>query len=156
MVILKKKLVNKLISRNLSISTAESCTGGLLSSCITSIPSASKIFNTGLITYSNSSKNKLLKIPKKILKRDGAVSKSVCILMIKNLCRITKTDICVSITGIAGPSGGSPSKPVGLIYVGIKYRKKLICKKFLIKNKGRNYIQKETVKKTLQLISLII
>ena len=156
MVILKKKLVNKLISRNLSISTAESCTGGLLSSCITSIPNASKIFNTGLITYSNSSKNKLLKIPKKILKRDGAVSKSVCILMIKNLCRITKTDICVSITGIAGPSGGSPSKPVGLIYVGIKYRKKLICKKFLIKNKGRNYIQKETVKKTLQLISLII
>jgi len=152
MVLLKKKLIKKLTNKNLTISVVESCTGGLLSAEITSVPNASKVFKMGLITYSNNSKNKLLKIPKQVLLKYGAVSKFVCLLLVKNLAKITKTNICVSITGIAGPSGGTSLKPVGLVFVGIKYGKKLLYRKFLIKNRSRNYIQRETVKKTLKLI----
>ena len=122
------KLVNLLIKKRISISFAESCTGGLLSSTITSIPNASKVFKIGLITYSNHSKNKLLKISKNLLNKYGAVSKPVCLAMVKNINKIAKTDLSISITGIAGPSGGTPLKPVGLIYIGIKFRKKLVCK----------------------------
>ena len=150
------KLVNLLIKKRISISFAESCTGGLLSSAITSIPHASKVFKMGLITYSNHSKNKLLKISKNLLNKYGAVSKPVCLAMANSINKIAKTDLSISITGIAGPSGGTPLKPVGLIYIGIKFRKKLVCKKFLIKNKNRNYVQKETVKKTLRLLSNLI
>ena len=150
------KLVNLLIKKRISISFAESCTGGLLSSTITSIPNASKVFKIGLTTYSNHSKNKLLKISKNLLNKYGAVSKQVCLAMAKNINKIAKTDLSISITGIAGPSGGTPLKPVGLIYIGIKFRKKLVCKKLLIKNKNRNYVQKETVKKTLRLLSNLI
>ena len=150
------KLVNLLIKKRISISFAESCTGGLLSSSITSIPYASKVFKMGLITYSNHSKNKLLKISKNLLNKYGAVSKPVCLAMANSINKIAKTDLSISITGIAGPSGGTPLKPVGLIYIGIKFRKKLVCKKFLIKNKNRNYVQKETVKKTLRLLSNLI
>ena len=110
----------------------------------------------GLITYSNHSKNKLLKISKNLLNKYGAVSKPVCLAMANSINKIAKTDLSISITGIAGPSGGTPLKPVGLIYIGIKFRKKLVCKKFLIKNKNRNYVQKETVKKTLRLLSNLI
>ena len=153
---LATKLVNLLIKKKISISFAESCTGGLLSSTITSIPHSSKAFKLGLITYSNHSKNKLLKISKNLLNKYGAVSKQVCLAMAKNINKIAKTDLSISITGIAGPSGGTPLKPVGLIYIGIKFRKKLVCKKLLIKNKNRNYVQKETVKKTLRLLSNLI
>ena len=152
MVLLKKKLIKKLTNKNLTISVVESCTGGLLSAEITSVPNASKVFKMGLITYSNNSKNKLLKIPRQVLLKYGAVSKFVCLLLVKNLAKITKTNICVSITGIAGPSGGTSLKPVGLVFVGIKYGKKLLYRKFLIKNRSRNYIQREAVKKTLKLI----
>ena len=153
---LATKLLNLLIKKRISISFAESCTGGLLSSTITSIPNASKVFQIGLTTYSNHSKNKLLKISKNLLNKYGAVSKPVCLAMAKNINKIAKTDLSISITGIAGPSGGTPLKPVGLIYIGIKFRKKLVCKKLLIKNKNRNYVQKETVKKTLRLLSNLI
>ena len=104
----------------------------------------------------NSEIIKLLKISKKFLLKYGSVSKQTCILMAKNLNKLTKTDISISITGIAGPSGGSSNKPIGLVYVGTKFKKKLICKKFLIKNKSRNYIQNQAVKKTLKLISNFI
>ena len=153
---LVKKVVNKLIKKKLTISIAESCTGGLLSSHFTQIPKASETYTFGIITYSNESKNKFLKISKKFISKYGSVSKQTCILMAKNLNKLSKTDISISITGIAGPRGGSLSKPVGLVYVGIKIKKKILCKKFLIKNKSRIYIQKETVKKTLKLISNLI
>jgi len=153
---LVKKVVNKLIKKKLTISIAESCTGGLLSSYFTQIPKASETYTFGVITYSNESKNKFLKISKKFLSKYGSVSKQTCILMAKNLNKLTKTDISISITGIAGPSGGSSNKPIGLVYVGTKFKKKLICKKLLIKNKSRNYIQSQTVKKTLKLISNFI
>ena len=149
---LSLKLVNKLKKRKLKISVVESCTGGMLSSNITSINGSSKVFNFGLITYSNKSKISLLKINNKLIQKYGAVSKEVCSSMVKNLNKISKTNISLSITGIAGPSGGSKKKPIGLVYIGLKKNNLLIVKKFLFKNNGRTYIQKAAVNKSLKLI----
>ena len=149
---LSKKLVNTLIKKKLTVSTAESCTGGLLSSTITSVDGSSKAFTLGLTTYSNQSKTNVLKISKKTIRKYGSVSEQVCLAMVKNLSKITKTNIYISITGIAGPSGGTKKKPVGLVYVGIKIGNKILVKKYLFKNKGRAYIQKNAVSKSLLLI----
>ena len=148
---LSNLLVEKLKKKKFTISVAESCTGGLLASNITSIPNVSKVFLLGLVTYSNNSKIKLLMIPRKIIEKYGAVSKEICIKMLKNLNKITKTDVSISITGIAGPAGGTKEKPVGLAYIGIKTKKKIICKKVLIKKSSRNKIQKEITKKAIKL-----
>ena len=147
-----KKIINKLIKKKLTISVAESCTGGMLSSALTSVSGSSKIFNLGFVVYSNKSKINVLKIPKNIIKEYGAVSKRVCFYMVKNLNKISKTDISVSITGIAGPSGSIKKKPVGLVYIGIKKGNRTEVKKYLFKNKGRSYIQKAAVSKSLELI----
>ena len=152
MKVLSKMIVNKLVKKKLLISFAESCTGGLLASKITSVSGASKVLNLSLIAYSNQSKINILKIPKKVIKRYGAVSKQVCLSMVKNIYKISKSNISLSITGIAGPDGGTKNKPVGLVYVGIKKGNKILIKKFLIKNKGRDYIQKTAVEKSLKLI----
>ena len=149
-------LIKKLIKKKLKISFAESCTGGLLSSAITSISGASKIFNIGLITYSNYAKIKFLKINKNIIKKYGAVSHECCLAMVNNLSKISKANINVSITGIAGPNGGTKQKPVGLVFIGIKKGNKIVIKKNLFKSKNRNAIQKATVKKALQLVNSII
>ena len=149
---LSKKLVKKLIKKKIKISIAESCTGGMLSSAITSISGSSKIFNLGLVTYSNQSKIKVLKISKKIIRKYGTVSKQVCRAMVKNLSKISKTNLALSVTGIAGPSGATRKKPIGLVYVGIKKGNKISIQKYLFKNKGRSYIQKATVNKCLGLI----
>ena len=152
MKVLSKKIVNKLIKKKITISTAESCTGGLLSSAITSVTGSSKVFKLGLVTYSNRSKIKVLKVFKNIIMKYGAVSEQVCLAMVMNLNKISKTGISISITGIAGPSGGTKKKPVGLVYVGIKKRNKISVKKYLFKNKGRIFIQKTAVNKSLRLI----
>ena len=149
---LSQKIVKLLTKKRLKISLAESCTGGLLSSAITSVSGSSKVFNLGLVAYSNQSKTKVLKVPKNIIKKYGAVSEQVCFAMVKNLSKISKTNITVSITGIAGPSGGTKQKPVGLVYVGIKRGNKIKVNRYLFKNKGRLYIQKATVNKSLDLI----
>ena len=145
-------LVKKLINKKLKISFAESCTGGLLASSITSISGASKIFNLGLVTYSNQAKIKFLKINKNIIKKYGAVSHECCLAMVNNLSKISKAHINVSITGIAGPKGGSKLKPVGLVYIGVKKGNKIRINKCLFKNKKRLSIQKATVKKALDLV----
>ena len=150
--LLSKKIIKILIKKKLKISFAESCTGGLLSSAITSVNGSSKVFTLGLLTYSNHSKTQILKVSKNIIRKYGSVSEQVCLAMTKNLSKISKTDISVSITGIAGPKGGTKEKPVGLVYVGIKKGNKIEIKKYLFKNKGREYIQKATVKKSLRLI----
>ena len=152
MKVLSTKIVNKLIKKKLTISTAESCTGGLLSSAITSVTGSSKVFKLGLVVYSNQSKIKVLKVLKKIIRNYGTVSKQVCLVMVRNLNKIGKTNISISITGIAGPSGGTKKKPVGLVYVGIKKGNKISVKKYLFKNKGRTFIQKAAVNKSLRLI----
>ena len=152
MKLLSKKITNKLIKKKLTIAVAESCTGGMLSSTITSVSGSSKVFNLGFVVYSNKSKINVLKISKKKKKKYGAVSKQVCLLMVKNLSKISKTNISISITGIAGPKGGTNKKPVGLVYVGIKKDQKIQVKKYLFKNKDRFYIQKAAVNKSLKLI----
>ena len=154
--LLNKKIVNKLFKKKLRISFAESCTGGLLSSTITSVKGSSRIFNLGLVTYSNQSKIRVLKVSKKIIKKYGAVSAQVCLSMVKNVNKIAKTSISASITGIAGPGGGTKKKPVGLVYVGIKKGNKIKIKKYLFKNRGRSFIQKSAVNKTLKLILSIL
>ena len=149
---LSQKVVKLLKKRKLKISFAESCTGGMLSSVITSVSGSSKIFTMGLVTYSNQSKNRLLKVPKQIIKKHGAVSIQCCFSMVNNLNKISKSNVAVSITGIAGPSGGSKQRPIGLVYIGIKRANKVKINRFLFKNKGRSNIQKATTKKALELI----
>ena len=149
---LSLKIVKLLSKKKLKISFAESCTGGLLSSSITSISGSSKVFTVGLVTYSNQAKINILKVPKKIIIKYGAVSYQTCLFMVKNLSKISKTNISVSITGVAGPKGGSKQKPVGLVYIGIKKRNKTLIKQYLFKNKKRNLIQKATVNKALNLV----
>ena len=149
---LPQKIVKLLSKKKLKISFAESCTGGLLSSAITSVSGSSKVFALGLVTYSNQSKNNILKIPKKTLIKYGAVSYESCLSMVKNLSKISKTGVSVSITGIASPKGGTRKKPVGLVYIGIKKENKTLVKKHLFKNKGRLYIQKTAVNKSLGII----
>ena len=147
-----KSLVKILNKKKLKISFAESCTGGLLSSSITSVSGASKVFNLGLVTYSNQAKIKFLKVNKNIIKKYGAVSHECCLAMVNNLSKISKTKINVSITGIAGPNGGTKQKPVGLVYIGIKRGNKTLINKFFFKKKTRSSIQKATVKKAFELV----
>ena len=155
-----KKLIKKIIlllkRRKFKLSTAESCTGGMLSSYITSVSGSSKVFTIGLVTYSNESKIRLLKVPKQIIEKYGAVSKNCCFSMVNNLSKISKSNISISITGIAGPGGGTKQKPVGLVFVGIKKGNKVMINRYLFKKKGRFNIQKAAVKKTLELILEIL
>ena len=153
---LSQKVINLLCKKRLKISFAESCTGGLVSSSITSITGSSKVFTIGLVTYSNQAKINILKVPKKIIVKYGAVSYQTCLYMVKNLNKISKTNISLSITGIAGPKGGTKKKPVGLVYIGIKKGNKNLVKKFLFKNKKRNSIQRASVNKAFKMILKII
>ncbi len=151
-----KSLIKILTNKKLKISLVESCTGGLLASSITKISGASKIFNLGLITYSNQSKIKVLKVNKNIIKKYGSVSHQCCLAMVDNLSKISKADINVSITGIAGPKGGTKNKPVGLVYIGVKKGNKITVNKCLFKSKKRSSIQKATVKKALDLVLRVV
>ena len=153
---LNQKIVSLLKRKKLKIAVAESCTGGMLSSAITSVNGSSKVFTLGLVTYSNQAKTGILKVPKKIINKYGAVSVQCCLAMVNNLSKISRTKACVSITGIAGPKGGSKQKPVGLVYIGIRVGKKVVINKCNFRNKGRLFIQKQTVKKTLNLLLKLI
>ena len=149
---LSKKVINLLRKKKLKISFAESCTGGMLASSITAIRGSSKIFTLGLITYSNKSKINILKVRRNIIIKHGAVSYETCLSMVKNLSLMSKTHISVSITGVAGPGGGTKSKPVGLVYIGVKKGKKILIKKYLFKSKTRKAIQKSSVNKALNMV----
>ena len=151
-----KLLHKKLIKKKITISVAESCTGGLLAHNLTKLANSSKYFQMGLTTYSNHSKNKILNVNKDIIKKYGSVSKECCNAMVQNLSKISKSKINVSITGIAGPGGGTKDKPVGLVYIGIRKGNKIIVKKNLFKSKKRDLIQKKTVKEVLKIIKNII
>ena len=153
---LSLRIVKLLTKKKLTLSFAESCTGGLLASSITSISGSSKVFNMGLVTYSNNAKIKLLQVPKKTITKYGAVSHETCLSMVKNLSKISKANISISITGVAGPNGGSKAKPVGLVYIGLKKGSKIIVKKNLFKSKKRISIQKATAKLALKMILNIL
>jgi nicotinamide-nucleotide amidase len=146
----------KLIKKKLTISVAESCTGGLLAHNLTKLANSSKYFQMGITTYSNRAKIKILKVNKNIIKKYGAVSDECCKAMVKNLSKISKSKINISITGIAGPGGASKDKPVGLVYIGIKKSGKIVIKENRFKSKNRLSIQKMTVKTTLKIINQII
>ena len=149
---LSKKVINLLRKKKLKISFAESCTGGMLASSITAIKGSSKIFTLGVITYSNQSKINILKVRRNIIIKHGAVSYETCLSMVKNLSLMSKTHVSVSITGVAGPGGGTKNKPVGLVYVGVKKGKKILIKKYLFKSKKRKVIQRSSVNKALNLV----
>jgi len=149
-------LHKKLIKKKLTISVAESCTGGLLSHKLTQLANSSKYFKMGLTTYSNQAKIKILKINKNIIRKYGAVSHECCKAMVQNLSKISKSKINVSITGIAGPGGGSKEKPVGLVYIGVKKGKTLLIKENIFKSRKRNSIQNSTVRTVINTISKII
>ena len=149
---ISKKVVGLLRKKKLKISFAESCTGGLLASSITSVSGSSKVFTLGFVTYSNQAKIKILRVPKRIILKYGAVSKETCLSMVKNLSKISMTNISMSITGVAGPKGGTKEKPIGLVFIGIKKGNKTLIKKYFFKNKKRNSIQKATVNKALNLV----
>ena len=151
-----KQTVNLLKRKKITLSIAESCTGGMLAQAITSISGASYIFKFGLVTYSNQSKIKYLKVPLKIIKKYGAVSRQCCLSMVKNLSKMTKAKLNIAITGIAGPKGGTKSKPVGLVFIGIKKGNKIKVVEYLFANKNRENIRKNSVKKSLELIKKFI
>jgi len=151
-----KNIISLIKRKKMKLAIAESCTGGMLSSAITSVSGSSKVFMMGLVTYSNRAKTGILKVPQKIIKKYGAVSVQCCLAMVNNLSKISKSKVCVSITGIAGPKGGSKKKPVGLVYIGIKIGKKVFVSKCNFKDKGRAYIQRQTVKKSLNLLLKLV
>jgi nicotinamide-nucleotide amidase len=151
-----KNLVKILTKKKLKIAFAESCTGGMLASEITSVSGASKVFGIGLVTYSNQAKITVLKVNKNIIQKYGAVSAECCEAMVKNLSKISKAQINVSITGIAGPNGGTKKKPVGLVYIGVKKNNKILITKNVFKEKSRKAIQKSTIKKTFKIIKSLI
>jgi len=151
-----KNLVKILTKKKLKIAFAESCTGGMLTSEITSVSGASKVFGIGLVTYSNQAKITVLKVNKNIIQKYGAVSAECCEAMVKNLSKISKAQINVSITGIAGPNGGTKKKPVGLVYIGVKKNNKILITKNVFKEKSRKAIQKSTIKKTFKIIKSLI
>ena len=138
------KLLNKLIKKNISVSTAESCTGGLLAYNFIKYKDSSKIFKGGYITYSNEMKIKEPKVRKISLKKNGSVSYQIAEEMINGLYKKNLTNICISTTGIAGPGGATKNKPVGLIYIGIRLNKKNIVIKKNFKG-TRIQIQKKCV-----------
>ena len=151
-----KKLINLLKKKKLKISFAESCTGGLMSSVITSNSGSSKVFDLGLVTYSNQAKQKILRVPNKVMKKYGAVSVQCCLSMVNNLSKISNSHINVSITGIAGPKGGTRKKPVGLVFIGLKFKKKIFVNKYLFKNKTRINFQKITVNKVIKIVLSVV
>ena len=150
------KLHKKLIKKKTTISVAESCTGGLLSSKLTKLSDSSKYFKMGLITYSNNAKINILKVKKSIIEKYGAVSQECCKSMVENLSKLSKSKINLSITGVAGPKGGTKNKPVGLVFIGIKKRNKILIIKNLFGKKKRSIIQSNTVKKCVYLLTKII
>jgi len=152
MISLARKVVEILIRKKLTISFAESCTGGMISGAITSVSGSSRVFSLGLVVYSDKSKINLLKIPENIIQKYGAVSEKVSLIMTRNISKFSKSNISLSVTGIAGPGGGTKKKPVGLVYLGIKKGNKIKVKKYLFRNRGRVYIRKKTVNKSLELI----
>ena len=151
-----KNLVKILTEKKLKIAFAESCTGGMLASEITSVSGASKVFGIGLVTYSNQAKITVLKVNKSIIQKYGAVSPQCCEAMVKNLSKISKAQINVSITGIAGPNGGTKKKPVGLVYIGVKKNNKIFITKNLFKEKSRKAIQKSTIRRTFKIIKSLV
>ena len=154
---IESNIIQYLIENKITVGTAESCTGGLLAAAFTSYPGVSAIYQNGMITYSNEAKSKFLKVSPETLHRNGAVSRQVCAQMCFNLAKISKCQLTLSTTGVAGPGGGTKTKPVGLVYAGVCYQKSIYIKKLQFSSRlTRLQIQKGTVKECFLMIKEII
>ena len=148
---LSEKIIIKACESKSIISTAESCTGGLIGSSITSIPGSSSAYDRGFITYSNQSKCDLFDIDMELINKYGAVSKEIAILMAEGALKFSKATITASVTGVAGPGGGTKINPVGRVHMGIAIKnKKTKHSCFTFEDKGRNSIRKLTTLKALE------
>ena len=153
----ESRIIQYLIEHKITVATAESCTGGLLASVFTSYPGVSAIYQHGVITYSNEAKSKLLKVSAESILRNGAVSRQVCAQMCFKLAKSSKCQLTLSTTGVAGPGGGTKTKPVGLVYAGACYQKTIYIKKLQFSSKlSRLEIQKGTVKECFVMIKEIM
>ena len=150
-----EKLYFNCINKNLTITTAESCTGGMISSAIVHINGSSKIYKSSLIVYSNDMKSTLLNIPKDLITKNGAVSEIVAFNMAKNSLKILQADLSIAVTGIAGPTGGSIDKPVGLVWIGIGTKEKIITNKYQFDG-NRLEIRQKTTYESLKLANKIV
>jgi PncC family amidohydrolase len=155
MVDIAKKIHNLLLAKRKTLATAESCTGGLLSHLITQNPGSSRYFLLGVNAYSNRAKELVLKIPHCLIAQKGAVSKEVTLEMAGNIRRIIKADFGIGITGIAGPSGATPLKPVGTVFIAVSAKKQNLCRKFILRG-SRNRIKKNAALKSLELLKNLI
>lgn len=154
---IESQIIKYLLDSKITLATAESCTGGLLAAAFTSYPGISAIYQHGVITYSNEAKSKLLKVSPDTLRRNGAVSRQVCAQMCFNLAKSSKCQLTLATTGVAGPGGGTKTKPVGLVYTGVCYQKTIYIKKLQFSSKlSRLQIQKGTVKECFLMIKEII
>ena len=148
-------LFHKCLKKKLIVTTAESCTGGMIASSIVSVSGSSAIFKSSVVTYSNEMKSKILNIPLKSINENGAVSKVIAYTMAYNVLDLMNSDISIAVTGIAGPGGGSKNKPVGLVYIGIGTKQNIVTKRYLFKG-NRLKIRQETTLEALKLSNKII
>jgi len=153
---MKQDIVNQthkaLLKNKKTVAVAESCTGGLASALLTQISGSSKYFILGTVTYSNKSKEAILGVPASLIAEKGAVSYEVALKMAQNVRKITKTDFGLSITGIAGPTGGTAKKPVGTVFIAVAGRNRNICRKFCLKG-SRNTVRQNSALKALELLN---
>jgi nicotinamide-nucleotide amidase len=159
MAVVDEELLNKISSllkkQNLTIATAESCTGGFLANYLTNISGSSEYFDRGIVSYSNESKIQLLDVPKELLIKYGAVSEQVAEIMAKKVRSKSDVDIGIATTGIAGPTGGTPEKPVGLVFIAITTKEKTKIKRFQFSG-SRLEIKEKTCKAALETLHEII
>ena len=148
-------LFHNCLEKKLTVTTAESCTGGMIASSIVSVSGSSAIFKSSVVTYSNEMKSKILNIPLKSINENGAVSKVIAYTMAYNVLDLMNSDISIAVTGIAGPGGGSKNKPVGLVYIGIGTKQNIVTKRYLFKG-NRLKIRQETTLEALKLSNKII
>ena len=148
-------LFHNCLEKKLTVTTAESCTGGMIASSIVSVSGSSAIFKSSVVTYSNEMKSKILNIPLKLINENGAVSKVIAYTMAYNVLDLMNSDISIAVTGIAGPGGGSKNKPVGLVHIGIGTKQNIVTKRYLFKG-NRLKVRQETTLEALKLSNKII
>ena len=148
-------LFHNCLEKKLTVTTAESCTGGMIASSIVSVSGSSAIFKSSVVTYSNEMKSKILNIPLTLINENGAVSKVIAYTMAYNVLDLINSDISIAVTGIAGPGGGSQNKPVGLVHIGIGTKQNVVTKRYLFKG-NRLKIRQETTLEALKLSNKII
>ncbi len=150
---LARQIINLLQEQNKILVTAESCTGGLIAACLTEIPGASNVLYGAYVTYANQAKINMINVPYNLINKYGAVSEQVAITMAKGALKNSKADIAISVTGIAGPGGGTKEKPVGLVHFACAYKGEIYHEKALFgSDKQRDFIRKSSVISALKLV----